>query len=154
MPFGFRSPPGYGSSCSCHPPSATPSNGGAGDISWKRNCRICRADPRVRAGRPRPAVLQKQTPTRASAADQGVRPTNALPVIIAETREDFRGKRSEPEEGSQKAQEKQVTSPWRDLPWEGAPRLFPPENQEPSMRTEWVAKRKDDRIRTQMHYAR
>jgi hypothetical protein len=46
-------------------------------------CANCGADPLVRAGRPRPALLSENQvssaegrPTRGSAADEGVRPTN------------------------------------------------------------------------------
>src|SRR6266536_6657109 len=40
----------------------------------------------------------------------------------------------------------------RDGPWGRSPTC--PRKSGANMRTEWVAKRKDDRIRTQMHYAR
>jgi phosphomethylpyrimidine synthase len=65
------------------------------------------------------------------------------------------GQRQEPTEGSKEAQEKEVAG---IAFLSGRARARPPpvrrEIEGTTMRTDWVAKRKNDPIRTQMHYAR
>src|SRR6516225_10043019 len=76
-----------------------------------------------------------------------------------EEREDLRGQGQKPEERNQEAEEEKSRLSFSTVGGAAAGRVPPVAVQEQpisgaNMRTEWVAKRKDDKIRTQMHYAR
>src|SRR4051794_15443653 len=71
----------------------------------------------------------------------------------ANVREDFRGQRQKPQERSQEAQEKEIIAT-PSIPGRARMPALQTPLQEPAMRTDWVTKRNNDKIRTQMHYAR